>query len=153
VLRYENKERKDRMKIVVYFSLLLVAACAGVRVDTVLEEKGSLQGKITIGPLCPVAPCKTAPERLARIFEARKVIVYEQRTKIKIATIDLDENGEYAVSLKPGTYIVDVTDGKGNELPLEKPRAAIGNVRFPREISIKTGEKVTINFHIDTGIR
>jgi hypothetical protein len=147
------KREKIGMRIVIYFSLLLIAACAGVHVDPIFEEKGSLEGKITIGPLCPVEPCKTSPERLAKIFETRKVIVYEQRTKIKIAKIDLDENGEYAVSLRPDTYIVDVTDGKGNELPLEKPRATIGNVRFPREISIKAGEKVVINFHIDTGIR
>lgn len=138
----------------VFFSfLLLVTACASSHAVLVSEETGNLHGKVSIGPLCPVEPCNLSHEQMAKIYEARKVIVYEQRTKIKIAKIDLNEHGVYSVSLKPGIYIVDVTDSKGNELPLKKPRVAIGNVRSPSEVEIKTGEKVAIHFHIDTGIR
>jgi hypothetical protein len=141
------------IKIALFFSLILVTVCASSRAELVLEEKGNLQGKVTIGPLCPVEPCNLSSEQMSKIYEARKVIVYERRTKIKIAKVDLNVDGEYSIALRPGTYIVDVTDSKGNELPLEKPRLGVGNVRSPREIEIRAGEKLAIHFHIDTGIR
>jgi len=117
------------------------------------EEPNILQGKVTIGPLCPVEPCDIPPDRIAEIYTARKVMVYEQRTKEKVAETNLDKDGKYTFSLGPGMYIVDVSDAEGNALPLdpaERPR--IGNA-IPQEIELRFGDLLTVDFDIDTGIR
>ena len=118
-----------------------------------VEEPSVLQGKVTIGPLCPVEPCNLPPEQIARIYMARKVIVYEQGTEAKVIEANLRENGEYSFILDPGIYIVDVSDAEGNALPLdpaERPR--IGNA-IPQEVEVRLGGIEIVDFDIDTGIR
>ena len=136
---------------IVIASAILIGGC--IQNNITLAEYGILQGKVTIGPLCPVEPCKLPPEQVAQIYEARKVIIYEQSTKVKIAEFNLNQNGEYSLSLKPGSYIVDITDAEGNELSLDlSKRPRIGNI-IPKEVELKAGDKVILDFDIDTGIR
>jgi len=128
--------------------------CGCIQDDIIFgQEYGTLGGKVTIGPLCPVEPCNLTPEQIAKVYEARKVIVYEQFSKTKVAEVNLDNNGEYSLSLKPGSYIIDVTDAYGNELPLDlNKRPRLGNA-IPKEIELKVGDNIVVNFDIDTGIR
>lgn len=108
---------------------------------------------MTIGPLCPVEPCNLTPEQIAGVYEARKAIVYEQLTEMKIAGVSLNASGEYFLFLTPGSYIVDITDAAGNALPLPPAmRPTLGNA-IPTEFTIKAGETVFVDFDIDTGIR
>jgi len=132
-------------------SMVLISGCAQQQ-QSIESKNGILQGKVTIGPLCPVEPCNLPPERIAKAYENRKFLIYEQPTKIKIAEVNLDANGYYSVPLKAGTYIVDITDATGKELPLEGLRSFLGNV-IPKEIEVKVGETVVADFDIDTGIR
>ena len=143
---------KQELSYIVMISVILISGC--IQNDIISsQESGILQGKVTIGPLCPVEPCNLTPEQVAKVYEARKVIIYEQDTKIKIAEINLNQNGEYLFSLKPGSYIVDVTDAEGNELPLDlSKRPRLGNA-IPKEVELKAGDKVVVDFDIDTGIR
>ncbi len=142
---------KQKLLYTVIASAILIGGC--IQNNITLEEYGILQGKVTIGPLCPVEPCKLPPEQVAQIYEARKIIIYEQSTKVKIAEVNLNQNGEYSLSLKPGSYIVDITDAEENELPLDlSRRPRIGNV-IPKEVELKAGDKVILDFDIDTGIR
>lgn len=120
-------------------------------VDMNLGE-GILRGTVTIGPLCPVEPCDLPPEEVARIYEARKVFVYEKTTEAKITEANLSGNGEFSFSLRSGTYIVGISDAEGNELPLDSVLRPIGNA-LPQEVEVKPYEEVTVNFDIDTGIR
>lgn len=145
----------NRISIIIIFTLLNVigTSSANSQGEITAEKGGVLQGKVSIGPLCPVEPCHLSPGQLAKVYEPRKVIVYDQSTKTKIAKLDLNQDGEYSISLKPGKYIIDVTDGKGNELPLEKPRSRMSRNVHPKEFEIKAGEKFEVNFDIDTGIR
>ncbi len=118
-----------------------------------VEEPSILQGKVTIGPLCPVEPCDLPPERIAEIYTARKVFVYEQRTETKAAETNLDKDGKYSFSLEPGIYIVDVSDAEGNALPLDMlRRPGLGNTA-PQEVEVMLGGIVVVDFDIDTGIR
>jgi hypothetical protein len=116
------------------------------------EAEGIMRGKVTIGPLCPVEPCDLPPEQIARIYEARKVFVYEKATEVKITEANLRGNGEFSFSLRSGIYIVDISDAEGNELPLDSLMRSIGNA-LPQEVEVKPYEEVTVNFDIDTGIR
>ncbi len=117
------------------------------------KESGIIKGKVTIGPLCPVEPCNLPPEDIARIYEARKVIIYQQATKTRAAQANLDRDGKYSISLWPGCYIVDISDAQGNALPLDlNRRPRIGNI-IPVEVQVKPGEEIVMDFDIDTGIR
>jgi len=111
-----------------------------------------MRGEVTIGPLCPVEPCDLPPEEVARIYEARKVFVYEKATEAKVTEANLKGNGEFSFSLRPGTYIVDISDAEGNELPLDSLIRSIGNA-IPQEVEVRPYEEATVNFDIDTGIR
>ena len=66
-------------------SAVLMSGCG--QDDTILEqilkqENGILRGKVTIGPLCPVEPCSLSTEQIAQVYQARKVIIYEQSTQV-----------------------------------------------------------------------
>ena len=152
-----------RLLFIAIMSVILMSSCSDQE-NTILEisepdseilepSNGVVQGKVTIGPLCPVEPCKLPPEQIAKIYQARKVIVYEQPAKIKAAEMNLNPNGEYSFSLKQGQYIIDITDALGNELPLDvSQRPRLGSA-IPKEVRLKAGEKVVVDFDIDTGIR
>jgi hypothetical protein len=116
------------------------------------EDIGFLKGKVTIGPLCPVEPCNLTPEQIAKIYKARKAIIYDQETRKMVAETNLDGNGEFAFTLNEGKYIVDISDAEGNVLPLDEPRNRLGNA-MPEEVKIKSGQTTSIEFDIDTGIR
>ena len=138
--------------ILLILGLILSCACENGSNKTSLET-GILEGKVTIGPLCPVEPCNLTPEQIATIYEARKVIVYEKTSLNKIIEIQLNAEGEYSISLNSGQYIVDVSDANGNALTLDlSQRLRIGNA-IPQEAEIFPDQTTISDFDIDTGIR
>ena len=138
---------------------VLVVVCASsslaVDRDESVPGKAWIRGKMTIGPLCPgpyyvgsvVRPCES-PEAIARALQKRKVILY---SVMKIAEVPVDENGEYVLPVRPGKYILDVSDSEGRALPFDT-RASVGNV-WIQECDVAAGETSTRNFRIDTGMR
>ena len=145
----------------IVISLIVISGCAqdhiianDINIEEVVQAAhGTLQGTVTIGPLCPIEPCNLPPERIAQVYQARKVIIYEQSTKRKVTQKNLNPSGEYVFSLKPDRYIVDISDAQGNTLPLDlTKRPRIGNT-LPKETDIKASDIAVINFDIDTGIR
>ena len=102
--------------------------------------KGTLEGQVSIGPICPVErpdnPCKPSPEAYA----ARKMIV--SKGGAKVATVDIDSNGHYSVQLDAGTYTIDI-----NRIGIDR------SPELPKQIQIKTGETIKLDISIDTGIR
>jgi len=121
-----------------YIILILLAAC-----QTQIAEKGTLQGTVTIGPICPVERnppdprCKPSPETYA----AWPISVYTQTNK-KITTIVPDADGQFTLELSEGTYILD----------LEK-KQPIGGNNLPATIKITAGKTTSFSVDIDTGIR
>ena len=106
------------------------------------SPKGTLQGQVTIGPICPVErpdqPCNPTPEAYA----ARKVVILSSEGGSLIATVSLNQTGYYRVDLDPGTYVVDINRGGIDRSP-----------DVPRTITLADGETVTLDIDIDTGIR
>ena len=102
---------------------------------------GMLTGNVTIGPLCPVEPCTIPHDRLVAAYAARPITI-STTTGSVAATVTADPETGYAVSLRPGTYIVDIThQGIG------------GSRELPATVTIRSGETVRLNISIDTGIR
>ena len=118
--------------------LIILAAC-----QPQPKEKGTLQGTVSIGPICPVERdppdprCKPSPETYA----AWPISVYTQTNK-KIATVVPDADGQFTLELPEGTYILD----------LEK-KQPIGGNNLPATITITAGETTSFAVDIDTGIR
>ena len=128
--------KKNLFWLVVLIGLLL-AGCSGGTL-----EEGTLEGQVTIGPLMPVERPGEKPPVPPEVYEARKVMVYDKSGRKLIEQVDLGQDGYYAVKLKPGVYIVDI-----NHIGIDSS----GDV--PRQIEIRSAEKVKLDIDIDTGIR
>jgi hypothetical protein len=99
--------------------------------------KGTVKGKITVGPLCPVEPCQDPPD----VLSARSV-VFERAGHDDVA-VRLATDGRYSVDLEPGTYT----------LTLDECRWVGCAHVLPREVTVVEDETAIVDVDIDTGIR
>jgi hypothetical protein len=105
------------------------------------SETGMLTGNVSIGPLCPVEPCTLSHDRLIAAYAARPITVSTPAGSV-VSTVTADPETGYAVTLKPGTYRVDI------------PHQGIGGSGdLPATVTIRSGETVRLDISIDTGIR
>lgn len=112
--------------------------------DVAPASLGTLNGSITLGPICPVEhadnPCKPTPE----MFAERKISVYASDRKTLITTITPGSMGSFSVLLPIGTYYIK----------MEKTQGGVGSVKgLPTTVTIKAGAIVLLSVDIDTGIR
>jgi hypothetical protein len=111
-------------------------------IDNVAIESGSgiIQGKVSIGPICPVEridmPCKVNPE----VYTSRKVIIYKNDQKTVVEEKNLNPDGSYEFSLPAGEYYVNVIPQGIGILP-------------PKKIVVIENKTTQLDFDIDTGIR
>ncbi|WP_255069554.1 hypothetical protein [Lacihabitans sp. LS3-19] len=106
--------------------------------------KGSLIVNVTIGPLCPVEPCKKTDAELKQIYEAYSLVF----TNVSTGTIALEKalsyNGTLGIlnqtELPVGDYKIDV-----------KPANMFSGL--PKDVKIENGKTTTMDLKIDTGIR
>src|SRR5688500_3334672 len=90
----------------IFFVFLLFGNCDSGPTE-VDEAPGTLEGKVTIGPICPVEreglPCPVPPEAYA----ARKILILDSPSRRLIETVSIGSDGRYQVTLQPGLYIVE----------------------------------------------
>ncbi len=122
------------------FLLLLISGCVQNN-----PQNGTLQGRITIGPLCPVETNPPDPSCLPneQTYAAYQLTVYKvnfaaSSSLEKFATFQGDKDGNYRIELPEGNY----------ELAQET-----GLSRYQQEFVIKAGEATALDIDIDTGIR
>ncbi|MCL5950414.1 MAG: hypothetical protein M1132_01605 [Chloroflexi bacterium] len=132
--------------ILALFILLGLAACQPPNLTGVapgVVAPGHLEGHVTIGPLTPVervgVPTPTVPPQ---VYAARQLVVYQGDGKTVVQRVKIDGEGNYAVSLAPGSYVVGLA-------PSGVDRAR----DLPADVTITSGMTVTLNVSIDTGIR
>ena len=124
-------------------SIIFLIACAG---ETVAPETGSLDIKVTIGPLCPVEPCKKTASEFAAIYEAYSFVITNPTTKAVILEQKLSYNG---------------TNGafKGNNIAVGehelniKPENIFTKRGFPKTVKIEKDKVTSLTVDIDTGLR
>jgi hypothetical protein len=105
------------------------------------SANGTLAGNVSIGPLCPVEPCRVQSDQLAAAYAVRPVVI-KTAGGTPVASVTADPVTGYSVSLRPGTYIVDVAHQQ------------IGGSReLPRTVTIRSNETVRLDISVDTGIR
>ncbi len=103
------------------------------------QPDGYVEGKVTIGPLCPTSPCIVTSDKMKLVYAARKLIVY-RGNGLYMGEYKLNDDGTYRISLKPGRYYI-----------LVKPDPAGGEMRT--EFYVESGKTTELNLSVDTGIR
>lgn len=105
---------------------------------------GTLDGTMTIGPICPVEridnPCKPTPQ----MFAERKVAVYKGDPKVLVKTLTPDQNGRFSATLPAGVYYVELVN------PVFRPTTVLG---VPATVTIQKNATFHMDINIDTGIR
>ncbi|MCR4368970.1 MAG: hypothetical protein NUV67_03630 [archaeon] len=120
-------------------ALILLSGCGQKQ-----EGTGTLQGHISIGPICPVETnppnpeCEPTKETYAAYeLSAYRVGSGDPGQLIKEATFTGDENGNYKIELKAGVYKIMLGDG----------------LQYRKTIGITANETTIWDIDIDTGIR
>ena len=134
---------RDIVLAVVVISLIMVSGCSQEVSRT--AEKGVLEGRVTIGPICPVErfPPEPGCQPTEDTYKAWPIAVYESDGKAKVAQIWPGIDGAYSLELPAGEYIVD----------FEKKTLGLGGGSLPADIIIVAGKTTTLDIDIDTGIR
>jgi hypothetical protein len=122
----------------IYF--LFALAC-----DKNIQESGFLEGKISIGPLCPIEHDPPDPGCLptAETYKAYPVGIFSSDGKHKITQVIPALDGTFRIDLDPGKYLVI----------LESEHFRIGSSNLPAEVVIISQNKTILDIDIDTGIR
>ncbi len=122
--------------------MILISGC--IQQQNQISENGILEGKVTIGPLCPVERIPPDPscQPTEETYKAWPIAVYTADKETKVTQIEPNLDGTYKINLSAGNYIVDLE----NQQP-------IGGRNLPATISINSGRTTTLNIDIDTGIR
>jgi hypothetical protein len=142
----------DEVKMIKYtlkFSVLLIICLVflfSCTENNLFKGDGVLEGKITIGPLCPVESIPPDPRCLptAETYKAWATAVWTLNRKSKVATIDPKLDGTYDINIPSGSYIIDFAQSNFNH---------VGGSNLPYVINISFGNTTKFNINIDTGIR
>ena len=127
--------------IIVFFTLVALLSCEKIEI-----EGGTLAVNVTIGPLCPVEPCKKTDSEIKTIYESYSLVL----TDAVSGTLVQEKNLSYVgtkgyfglTALEPGNYKLNV-----------KPENIFSKKGFPKDILIESGKTTTVDVSIDTGIR
>jgi hypothetical protein len=106
---------------------------------------GFLEGKVSIGPLCPVEkyPPDSTCLPTAETYKAYPVTVWTADNKRQVTRLNPSLDGSYKTNLDQGYYLIILENGRNN----------IGSSNLPVEVTITSGKVTTLNINIDTGIR
>ena len=145
------KFRNINMKIYygILFLVAIVVSCTFNSVNSDIDHasaKGTLTGKIVIGPLCPVETNPPLPQCLPteETYKAWAVAVWSKDKKSKIEVIKPNLDGTFKIEISANDYIIDFES---------KHNFAVGGSNLPISVSIEVQKTTEVNIDIDTGIR
>jgi len=132
---------RNREKILmVVLGVLIVAVISYYSVYIPFTQYGTIEGKVTIGPFCPVEPPSGCPPPPGA-YTSRHIML--QPSLGKKIFIPLNETGNFEARVNVGTYVLDLTNctflGCDGALPVE--------------VVIKKNQVTQLDIEIDTGIR
>ena len=142
--RTEGSNLVNKGRLIAFTSLggalSIVGALAVIALmqGTQSPEQGTISGKVTIGPLCPVEPC---PNPIPNIYTSRQLIL--QPGSGDPIYVQLNSDGSFQATVNAGTYTVNLTNC-----------TFLGcKYSLPKTITVKPNENTVIDINIDTGIR
>ncbi|MBI2185230.1 MAG: hypothetical protein HYU39_09780 [Thaumarchaeota archaeon] len=101
-------------------------------------QQGTIIGKVTIGPLCPVEPC---PNPTQNVYSTRTITL--RSATGNTTSVPLNSDGHFQAKVNPGTYELNLTD-----CTFLGCRTAL-----PKTIKIEPNTTTKTDIDIDTGIR
>jgi hypothetical protein len=105
------------------------------------NDTGSVQGKVVLGPTCPVESIPPNPQCAPRPYQTSIAISRNIETPQSFETIKSDSSGAFSVSLSPGEYLF----------------YAQGGSPYPRcneqLVTVTAGQTSSVTIMCDTGIR
>ncbi|HBT81477.1 hypothetical protein A2757_00145 [Candidatus Giovannonibacteria bacterium RIFCSPHIGHO2_01_FULL_48_47] len=104
--------------------------------------RGTVTGKVAIGPLCPVEPC---PESVPNPYSSRQIILEPEKGGQlgKPIYIKISSDGGFQSLVPTGSYKLTITDCD-----------FLGcNYALPKTITVEANKSIEVNIDIDTGIR
>lgn len=114
--------------------------------QTINPDIGSLDLKVTIGPLCPVEPCNKTADDIRKVYEAYTFMVKEAKTGKVVLEKTLTYNGTNG--------LLKSTDMSAGEYELDfSPKSFFNKQGFPRPFTIEKSKTTQLDISIDTGIR
>jgi hypothetical protein len=132
-----------RLVLSIIIGLLIsgLAACSGI------SEKGLLHGKVKVGPISPVEQSGVTNIINCDVYDARKIMIYDEDGKELIHQVDIECNSEenyarYSIELTSGVYMIDI-----NHIGIDFSH------NVPEKVVIKAGTTTRLDIEIDTGIR
>jgi hypothetical protein len=130
---------KHTLFFIIFISALF-SSCSSESPDL---EIGFMEGKVSIGPLCPVETDPPNPDCQPDedTYKAWPIAVYRATDTRKMLNIIPDAEGNYIVDLPEGRYIVDLE----TEHRFDK--------NLPAIVDISPAKTLILNIEIDTGIR
>jgi hypothetical protein len=136
---------KISIKLIISSAFMIWLTCISGCDKQYNQETGFLEGKISIGPLCPVETDPPQPGCLptAETYKAYPVSIWTSNARRKLDQINPSLDGSYKVELAPGNYLIK----------LDKEQHAIGSSNLPFEVSIISRKETKLDINIDTGIR
>ncbi len=124
-------------------SMIVLMACAS---DVVAPETGSIDLKVTIGPLCPVEPCNKTTAQLTAVYESYSFVISNPKDKSVVLEQKLTYNGTNGAfkgtNLAVGDYELNI-----------KPENVFTKRGFPKTIKIEKNKTTSLEIDIDTGLR
>jgi hypothetical protein len=137
------KMRKIYVSLIIVFltGFLFISGCS----KKINQGTGSLEGVISIGPICPVETDPPQPGCLptADTYKAYPVSIWTSNGRKKVAQINPALDGSYKIELENGDYLVILENGQNRP----------GGSSLPVEVSIIPQNNTILNIDIDTGIR
>lgn len=132
-------------KVIGFIGLLtlFLMACAS---EVVSPDTGSLEVKVTIGPLCPVEPCNKTAAELKTIYEAYSFIITNSTSKAVVLEQKLTYNGTNGLMKSTNVAIGEY------ELTIS-PESFFTKKSFPKTIKIEKDKVTSLEIDIDTGLR
>ena len=131
--------------LIILSAIFFISSCAN---PPKVSENGFLEGKIIIGPICPVERLPPDPKCQAteETYKAWPIAVWKN-DRTKVARIVTKADGTYRIELSKGSYIVDL------EKQHDFAERDFGGKGLPATITINSSETTKLDIDIDTGIR
>lgn len=128
------------MRRLLWLACLAIAVVSCARMG---QERGTLAGHVTIGPLQPVQrQGEPAPTPGPEVYAAWEIVVYTLDMRKEVARATIDDQGNYTIELRPGIYAVTAEQAAGGGLP-----------QLTQTVGISAGQTTQQDIDIDTGIR
>ena len=127
---------------VILLFVIIISCVLSMSCSSTPSEPGLLHGKVTIGPLVPVEQEGVTYEIPCEVYEARKIMIYQQNGTDLVEEVTIDCDGRYRVELTPGIYVVDINHA-GIDTSSE----------VPSEVEIESQLTTRLDIDIDTGMR